>query len=64
MPEEREQNERGQSASGEREAQQTKQNKHRMILERALDETLAESFPASDPPSTIPAPVDEELDAA
>jgi hypothetical protein len=28
----------------------------RKIREAALDETIAESFPASDPPSTIPNP--------
>ncbi len=41
-------------------AQNIAQNKHRMVLERALDETLAESFPASDPLSTIPDPDEEE----
>jgi hypothetical protein len=30
------------------------------IREAALDETIAESFPASDPPSTIPNPDDDE----
>ena len=33
----------------------------RRIREAALDETLADSFPASDPPSTIPNPDDDEL---
>ena len=33
----------------------------RQIREAALDETIAESFPASDPPSTIPNPDDDEL---
>ena len=33
----------------------------RKIREAALDETIAESFPASDPPSTIPNPDDDEL---
>jgi hypothetical protein len=32
----------------------------RRIREAALDETIAESFPASDPPSTIPNPDDDE----
>jgi hypothetical protein len=41
-------------------AQKISENKHRMVLERALDETLAESFPASDPASSIPAPCCEE----
>jgi hypothetical protein len=35
----------------------------RRIRERALDETLAETFPASDPPSTIPNP-DNDADPA
>lgn len=30
------------------------------IREDALDETLAESFPASDPPSTLPNPDHDE----
>lgn len=30
------------------------------IREDALDETLAESFPASDPPSTLPNPDNDE----
>jgi hypothetical protein len=30
------------------------------IREAALDETIAESFPASDPPSTIPNPDNDE----
>jgi len=33
----------------------------RKIREAALDETIAESFPASDPPSTIPNPDADEL---
>jgi len=33
----------------------------RRIREAALDETLAESFPASDPPSTLPDPDDDSL---
>jgi len=32
----------------------------RRIREAALDETIADSFPASDPPSTIPNPDDDE----
>lgn len=37
------------------------ENKHK-IREKNLDKTLADSFPTSDPPSTIPDP--EEEDAA
>jgi hypothetical protein len=33
----------------------------RQIREAALDETLAESFPASDPSSTLPNPDDDDL---
>ena len=32
----------------------------RKIREAALDQTIADSFPASDPPSTIPNPDDED----
>ena len=35
-------------------------DEERRIREAALDETIAESFPASDPPSTIPNPDDDE----
>jgi hypothetical protein len=33
----------------------------RRIREAALDETIADSFPASDPPSTIPNPDDDDV---
>ena len=33
----------------------------RRIREAALDETIEESFPASDPPSTIPNPDDDAV---
>jgi hypothetical protein len=33
----------------------------RRIREAALDETLAGSFPASDPPSSIPNPDEDEV---
>jgi hypothetical protein len=36
-------------------------DEERKIREAALDETLAESFPASDPPSTIPNPDEDDL---
>jgi hypothetical protein len=32
----------------------------RRIREAALDETLADTFPASDPPSTIPNPDEDD----
>ena len=36
-------------------------DEERKIREAALDETIAESFPASDPPSTIPNPDEDEV---
>ena len=33
----------------------------RRIREAALDKTLADTFPASDPPSTLPNPDDDSL---
>jgi len=33
----------------------------RKIREAALDETIADTFPASDPPSTIPNPDEDEV---
>jgi hypothetical protein len=38
----------------------TPEEEHR-IREAALDETIAETFPASDPPSTIPNPDNDDL---
>ena len=35
-------------------------SEERAIREAALDETIANSFPASDPPSTVPNPDDDE----
>ena len=35
-------------------------DEERKIREASLDETIAESFPASDPPSTIPNPDDDD----
>lgn len=35
-------------------------DKEERIREDALDETIAESFPASDPPSTLPNPDNDE----
>jgi hypothetical protein len=31
--------------------------------ERSMDKTLADSFPASDPPSTIPNPCEDDADS-
>ena len=33
----------------------------RRIREAALDKTIADSFPASDPPSTVPNPDDDSV---
>lgn len=38
-------------------------NKHD-VREKALDKTLADSFPTSDPPSTIPDPGEEDSASA
>jgi hypothetical protein len=35
-------------------------DEERRIREAALDETIADTFPASDPPSTIPNPDEDE----
>lgn len=34
------------------------------VREKALDKTIADSFPTSDPPSTIPDPCTEDIEAA
>ena len=39
-------------------------NEERQIREAALDETVAGSFPASDPPSTLPNPDDHEAEGS
>jgi hypothetical protein len=36
-------------------------DEERKIREAALDETIAETFPASDPPSTIPNPDQDDV---
>jgi hypothetical protein len=36
----------------------------RDVREKALDKTLADSFPSSDPPSTIPDPCADDVQAA
>jgi hypothetical protein len=38
------------------------QNKHD-VREKMLDKTIADTFPASDPPSSIPDPDDDSFDA-
>ena len=35
---------------------------HEQVREKMLDKTLADSFPTSDPPSTIPNPSEDSLD--
>jgi hypothetical protein len=39
-------------------------DEERKIREAALDETIAETFPASDPPSTIPNPDEHDAPGA
>ncbi|HET7692172.1 MAG TPA: hypothetical protein VFM44_03685 [Gemmatimonadota bacterium] len=41
--------------------QTPRSDRERRIREAALDRTIADTFPASDPPSTIPNPADESL---
>jgi hypothetical protein len=36
-------------------------DEERRIREAALDQTIADTFPASDPPSTIPNPDEDEV---
>jgi hypothetical protein len=36
-------------------------DEERRIREAALDKTVADTFPASDPPSTLPDPDDDDL---
>ncbi len=40
---------------------QPRTERERRMREAALDRTIADTFPASDPPSTIPNPADESL---
>jgi hypothetical protein len=39
-------------------------DEERRIREAALDETIAESFPASDPPSTLPNPDEHDAEGS
>ena len=50
-------NEQRNQQPGKTEEQKTEEHQRR---ERALDKTIADSFPTSDPPSTIPDPGEEE----
>lgn len=43
---------------------QSEAEEHRKHEEESLDKTLEDTFPASDPPSTIPNPDEDEEDAA
>jgi hypothetical protein len=42
-------------------SQEHSSRQERKVRERALDETIEDSFPASDPPSSIPNPDDESV---
>lgn len=46
--------------SNKKEEHKHTSEEERRIREAAMDETLEETFPASDPPSTIPNPDDDE----
>jgi hypothetical protein len=46
--------------SKKREEHKHTTEEERRIREAAMDETLEETFPASDPPSTIPNPDEDE----
>lgn len=45
-------------------SEQTKTDPHRKHEEEGLDKTIEDSFPASDPPSSIPNPDEDDEDAA
>jgi len=45
-------------------AEQPEPQERRRREEESLDKTIEDSFPASDPPSTIPNPDDQEENAA
>lgn len=45
------------------ELNESEAQKHRQHEEESLDKTIEDSFPASDPPSTIPNP-DEDAESA
>src|SRR5262245_22750852 len=47
---------------GRRVAHSHSDDEERRIRERALDQTLAGTFPASDPPSSLPNPDDDSVD--
>lgn len=58
-------NEREHPGSGRESAEPIdEETRHRQHREKALDKTLADSFPTSDPPSSIPNPDEEDSDAA
>jgi hypothetical protein len=44
--------------------EQSEAEKHRKHEEESLDKTIEDSFPASDPPSSIPDPDEDAEDAA
>jgi hypothetical protein len=57
---EREHSGSGRSPEERKKAEGNSQEAEHQRRERALDKTLADSFPTSDPPSSIPNPGDED----
>jgi len=47
-----------------RDPEERSANKPDEVREKSLDKTLADSFPTSDPPSTIPDPEEDDANAA
>jgi len=50
--------------AGERDPEDRHVETHMEIRDKMLDKTLADSFPTSDPPSTIPDPEEDDSFAA
>lgn len=56
MPENQNNNETSQSGTPKPQSRQDTQSDIATVREKNLDKTIADSFPSSDPPSTIPNP--------
>ncbi|PYV80625.1 MAG: hypothetical protein DMG93_18450 [Acidobacteria bacterium] len=52
------------SETPKRPARHKSEEEEKQEREENMDRTLADSFPASDPPSSIPDPEDEDQDSA
>jgi hypothetical protein len=68
MPEEPEEREKPQIGSEEpgskRDPEERPAESRDSVREKMLDKTLADSFPSSDPPSTIPDPSGDSIDSS